>query len=262
MLYNRSSARLIGGDLENTVAAYYFTSLAPSKDWDVQDHSGNGLNGALINNARLSTVSGRKCLSLLANADEFQAWNDNISLSLSKEFSIVAWVKIPQQLNSFFIEIFAYNGPLANIANNVAAGAEGGVYVAINPHNMFHGGYVYDDYETAVGIESPGRNVNNNTWQHIGFVVNSASMRLYLNGNRIANQTVSEHESFSGTGSIIFIGEIARGSVDDVGFFKDDLTDTQVRLIYNNGLATIIGIASVDPSDTVAKTWGALKHGQ
>lgn len=84
--------------------------------------------------------------------------------------------------------------------------------------------------------------------------------KLYLNGTRIANETISSHESFAGTGSIVFIGEGARGSVDDVGFFKDDFTDAQVKLIYDKGLGTIMSIAPVDPNGKVATTWGALRH--
>ena len=84
-------------------------------------------------------------------------------------------------------------------------------------------------------------------------------MKLYLNGTRIVNRSVSAHLSFSGAGSVISMGYDARGSVDNVGFFKKDLTDAQVKLIYDSGLPFVIDIAPVDPSGKVATTWAALK---
>ena len=254
-------ARVIAGDLENGVAVYYFSSLTDSGN--VLDYSGNGLTGALFDGAQLSTVSGRNCLSLGTDAANLQAWDDNKPLSLSKEFSIVAWVKVPQQSNRFVIEIYAYNGPIADISNNVSAGSAGWVILGIFGSGDIYGNYVYTTNtggSAAAAIQSANRNVNNNQWQHIGFVVNSTSTKLYLNGTRIGNKTVSGHESFAGTGSIVFIGWNARGSVDDVGLFKNDLTDAQVRLIYNQGLANIISIAPVEPGGKVATTWGALKQ--
>ena len=250
-------ARVIAGDLDNGVAVYYFSSLTESSN--VSDYSGNGLHGSLFNGAQLSTVSGRNCLSLGSNRAQFYVDNDNKPLSVSREFSIVAWVKVPQQVNHLDIGIYAYNGPIANIANDVHAGSEGKVYLGVESDSSLYGGYAYDDSEAFYEAESTGRNISNNQWQHIGFVVNSTSIKLYLNGTRIVNHSISGHESFSGTGTSLFVGHKGRGSFDDVGLFKNDLSDAQVKLIYDRGLANIISIAPVDPNGKVATTWGALK---
>ncbi|MDE0681593.1 MAG: hypothetical protein OXI63_01640 [Candidatus Poribacteria bacterium] len=45
-----------------------------------------------------------------------------------------------------------------------------------------------------------------------------------------------------------------------MGFFRNDLTDTHVRMIYTQGLANIINIAGVDPGGKAATTWGTLKQ--
>lgn len=258
LLTSGASARVVGGDLDNAVAVYYFNSLTDSGN--VLDYSGNGLHGGLLNDAQLRKVAGRNFLSLGSNAALFQALSDNKSLSVNKEFSIVAWVKIPRQTNSFRIEIYAYNGVLAD---DVGAGSEGWVILGVFSSGEIFGNYVYTfntGGSAAAGIEDTDKHINNNQWQHIGFVINSTSTKLYLNGNRVANESFSEHPAFSGTGSLVFIGYDARGSVDDVGFFNNDLTDAQVKLIYNNGLYTIVSIASVDPSGKAATTWGALKQ--
>ena len=246
-------ARVIGGDLENGVAVYYFSSL--TNLGNVLDHSGNRLTGSSFSGAQLSAVSGRNCLSLGSNVAHFQAQHDNKSLSVLRKFSIVAWVKVPQQPHDFLIEVYAYNRTTDNIWN-----AKGAVTLGVGYDGSLYGEYGYYDNEIFQDAKSIGRNINNNQWQHIGFVVNSTSMRLYLNGIRVVDRSVSGHESFSGTGTLVSIGENAKGDIDDVGFFKNSLTDAQVQLIYKNGLSTIIGIASVDPGDKVATTWGALKQ--
>ena len=85
-------------------------------------------------------------------------------------------------------------------------------------------------------------------------------MKLYLNDTCIVDQSVSGHEALAGSGSLISIGENARGSVDNVGFFKNDLTNAQVQMIYTQGLENIMNIAAVDPGGKAAMTWGALKQ--
>ena len=256
--HTAADARVIAGDLENGVAVYYFNSFTNSGQ--VRDYSGNGLHGSLYDGAQLN--SGCSCLSLGTDAANFDAWYDK-SLSVLKEFSIVAWVYIPQQVNDFPIEISAYNLPSVGVSLEL----KGAVELRIQPDGNLLGTYFYDgttdgtDHSIAFNdVQSTDKNINNNQWQHIGFVVNSTSMKLYLNGTHIVNQTISGHESFAGTESIVSIGWNARGSVDDVGLFKNDLTDAQIKLIYDQGLATIISIASVDPSGKIATTWGALKQ--
>ena len=253
----RAYARVVAGNLDNGVAVYYFNSLTDSGN--VSDYSTNGLHGLLFGGAQLATISNRECLSLGSNAAKFSAWDDNKSLSVSKEFSMVAWVKIPQQTNNFLISVYAYNGPIADISDNVEAGAEGSVYLAVDADNTLRSGYVFDDHRSWVQVETTGRNINNNQWRHVAFVINSTTMKLYLNGNQVATQSVSGHQSFYGTGSIIFIGEYARGSVDNVGMFKNDFSGAQVKLIYDKGLANIISIATVDSNGKVTTTWAALK---
>lgn len=248
-----ADARVIAGDLDNSVAVYYFTSLTDSGN--VLDYSTNGLHGSLFNGARLRRISGRNCLSLLSNGASFAAWDDNTSLSVSKEFSIVAWVKIPWQLDPLYITVETY------VSTGVSADFRGRVELVVDTDGDLAGLYTYANYQNLVWIETTDRIVNDDTWHHIGFVINRTRMRLYLNGNRIASKFVSRHRSFKGTGTYVSIdpGGLTRGSVDNVGFFKNDLSDAQIKLIYNKGLETIISIAPVDSSGKVATTWGALK---
>ena len=251
-------ARVIANDLsENAVAVYYFSS---QNDGQVTDYSGRRLHGVLVNDARIERVSGRTSLSLPTNAAKFVAWDDENPLWVNREFTIVAWVRIPEQPNDFGISVNTYNGPFANISENVHAGSEGSVHLGVDIFGDIYARYDFGDNVFFREVETIGRNVNNNRWHHIGFVINQTHMRLYLNGNRVANHAVSGHSAFIGSGIDIGIGEGARGSVDDVGVFRNDFSDAQVRLIRNVGLGTIMSIAPVDPNDKVATTWATLKQ--
>ena len=253
-----ANARVLGGDLSlNSVGVYYFSSH--NEGW-VTDYSGRRLNGFLFDDARIERVSGRTSLSLPTNAAVFQAEDDEKPLWVNREFTIVAWVRIPEQPNDFLISVNTYNGPIENISPDVHAGSEGSVHLGIDSFGNIRASYDFDDNVSAKRVETIGRNVNNNRWQHIGFVISKTYMRLYLNGNRVRNLAVSGHRAFGGSGTIIGIGEGARGSVDDVGIFRNDLSDSQVRLIRNVGLGAIMSIAPVDPKRKLTTTWGAIKR--
>ena len=248
-----ADARVIGGTLDHAVAVYYFDR--PTNAGQIFDYSGNGLHGNLFSGAELTWVSGRQCLSLSSHAAVFSAEDDNKPLSVSKEFSIVAWVKVPIEGTGFLIGITAYTD------QNTDEGHQGSVEIDVKFNGTLSGAYAYnstDDITWEV-VKATGKRVNNDRWQHVAYVVSRNSMKLYLNGTRIANRSVSAHLSFNGTGSFVSMGYEARGSVDNVGFFKNDLTDAQVKLIYDSGLPFVIGIAPVDPSGKVATTWAALK---
>ena len=88
-------------------------------------------------------LSNRNCLALTTNAASFAAWNDNKPIFISKEFSIVAWVKIPTQQNNFLIVVDVYNGPSTDVFR-----VEGGVYLAIDADDTLRGGYDFNGYTT------------------------------------------------------------------------------------------------------------------
>ena len=255
-LATHANARVLGSDLFNSVGVYHFSS---HDDGVVTDHSGRRLHGRLVNGARIESVSGRTSLSLPTDDAYFAAWNDERPLWVNREFTIVAWVRIPEP-NYLAISVNTYNGPLDNIWPNVHDGSEGSVHLGSDPDGDIHASYRFDDNTSFRGVYTIGRNVNNNRWHHIGFVINQTYMRLYLNGNRVANHAVSGHSAFGGSGIFISIGEDVRGRVDDVGIFRNDLSDSQVRLIHSVGLAAIMGIAPVDPKRKLTTTWSAIKR--
>ena len=253
---NVNARVLAGDDLENAVAVYYFNQT--SQLVHISDYSTNGLTGKLFSGAQIRTNSRRKCVYFNSNAANFAAWSDFKPLSVDRAFSIVAWVRVPSQSNNFEILLYTYDGSITDIWDNVSAGSTGGIFLSTDSDSYLRGGYADDS--VILDTKVFARNLNSNQWRHIALVVSTTSIRLFLDGERIDNSSIRGHTAFSGDGTIIFIGDSARGYVDDVGMFKNDFSDAQVKMIYNTGLSNIISIAPVDPESKVTTTWGALKE--
>lgn len=240
-------ARVIAGNLtENAVGVYYFANTS--------DFSGNKLHGIETFNADLTRHAGRQCLML--DPDGFaQVRHGNKPIAISGEFSIVAWVKVPQSASNeslLGITVFAYNGIDLDITGLVGLGIE---------NDTLSGHYIYDDGEAS--IDTQVKNLNNNTWQHVAFVISRQYLRLYFNGRRVAHQSNRGNEFFAGHGTFVNIwngSSTVSAYADDVGFFKNNFSDAHIKLIYDAGLANVMSIAAVDAGGKVATTWGALKQ--
>ena len=267
------NARVIASDYsEDSVGVYYFNA---EDRGIVTDHGANEMSGVLIENARLVKGKYGKCLSLGAKPDSFAAADTGAFLGSLNEFSVVAWVKIPEQPDDFEMIAGGFDVGLDKTDINRIAGLipksdgkfkveihtirQGIASLTIKSDGNLSGEYIEFDNDRLISLETTGKNVNNNQWHHIGFVINDSYMRLYLNGHRIANKDISGYRSFLGDGSFIHIGEGARGLVDNAGFFEDDFSDADIKLIYDIGLEKIMSIAPVEPGDKITTTWGEIK---
>ena len=102
------NAVVIGSDyVDDIVAVYYFNS---EDDGFVADYGSNEVNGALLEAATLAEEGQYgKCLSLAARDDYFGAYDSEAFIGSLNAFSIVAWVKIPNQDDDFKLTAYASN---------------------------------------------------------------------------------------------------------------------------------------------------------
>ena len=102
------NAVVIGSDyVDDIVAVYYFNS---EDDGFVADYGSNEVNGALLETATLAEEGQYgKCLSLAARDDYFGAYDSEAFIGSLNAFSIVAWVKIPNQDDDFKLTAYASN---------------------------------------------------------------------------------------------------------------------------------------------------------
>ena len=49
------------------------------------------------------------------------------------------------------------------------------------------------------------------------------------------------------------------GFIDEVAYFNEALQQEDIQFIMNDGLETVAGMTSVEPSGKLTRTWGELK---
>ena len=248
-------ARVIGSDYgDDIVAVYHFNS---ETEGFVKDYGENAVTGVLLDDASLADGKYGQCLSLAETTHKFGGLGTDAYLGSLNEFSTVAWVKIPDQDDDFYLTAAALDpGPLGSTTTIGVA------QLVVKTDGNLKGVYVDVEDENGIDIETTDQTVNDDTWHHIAFTVSEFEMKLYLDGESIAEEEVTGYTGFLADYTFISIGKDAKGLVDDAGFFVDTFSDRNIEFIYDAGLENIISIASVDPKDKMATTWGAIKSQQ
>ena len=247
-------ASVIGVDCcDDIVAVYHFNAEV---EGFVIDYGKNGVTGVMQAGASLIEGKYSNSLSLTETTHQFRALSTNAGFWSFNKFSIVAWVKIPNQENDFYLTASALNKgtPLPT--------ARGIAQLIIKADGNLQAIYANVEDNRSLDIETEDQNLNNDTWHHIAFTVSNSHIRLYFNGDKIAEEAGTSSVFFLADGTSISIGKDAIGSVDDAGFFDDAFSDADIKLIYDVGLESIISIASVEPGNKATTTWSAIKSRQ
>lgn len=213
------------GQSQAALVAYYNFDQAPGTATDV---SGNGFNASSIVN--VTHVSGS---SGLAGdfAYDFNGINSFINISLDtrpvtySQLTMGAWVlsdvtsgpgKVISNDNGFYDRTLGLD-------NRDGAG-----------WSAFTGSYVLGN-----------GSVDTANWQFIAVAYNSVAgtTNLYLNGSLIDSVNLSpisaNAQTFTRIGSNPGFGEWFDGSIDDVFFYNEALTETQINDIYQNGVSAV-----------------------
>lgn len=244
-------ARVIGSDFsDDIVAVYHFNS---ETEGFVTDYGANAVTGVLLDDASLTDGKYGQCLSLAETTQGFGGLGTDAFLGSLNQFSTVAWVKIPDQADDFYLTAAAIDPGL------LGATTIGVVQLVVKTDGNLQGVYVDVERDNGITIDTTNQTVNDDTWHHIAFTVSASEMKLYLDGEPIATEAVDGYTAFLADQTFISIGKDAKGLVDDAGFFVDTFSDGNIKFIYDTGLESIISITSVDPEGKVATTWGAIK---
>ena len=248
---NATAAVIGGGFGDDIVAVYHFNAEA---EGFVTDHGANAVTGVLLDGASLTEGKYGQCLSLAETTHKFGGLDTDAYLGSLNAFSTVAWIKIPKQADDFYLTAAALEPVLFGTPTTI-----GVAQLIVKTDGNLKGVYVDVEDENGLAIETTDQTVNDDTWHHIAFTVSKSHMKLYLDGESIAEETVTGYTSFLADQTFISIGKDAKGLVDDAGFFVDTFSDGNITFIYGAGLENIISIASVNPEAKVATTWGTLK---
>jgi hypothetical protein len=200
------------------------------------DSSGNSNTGALkgVGEPDYKTATPPKAYSTgyynFDGSNDIVTITDSVSLSPSGDFSFVTWVR-PETLPTN-----DYGKGVVN--KNYDLSGAGGFYIAAayeSNNNYWESGFAFTG-----GRGNTIISVNN--WYHLGFVYNDAgspeaSAALYLNGV-LEHSITSWYEANLDPDNMILGNYCAKfdGDEDEIAFFNDMLTSTEINDIMDNGL--------------------------
>lgn len=231
-----------GGTAKEELAHFTFSG-------DASDVTGNGFDGDLC---CLDHNFADDRFGTAGSALEMLNFSGNIDLprsfELKGEFTVSAWVNIPDDGSNHFIMSEAQNNLLWNFVILIG----GQVYLEYWDENgdLFTGQY---DTET----------VPFNTWTHVGvtFSLGAGEVRLYMDGNLKVILSLTGVGLRSDASVIPSIGGYhdgtndfgSSGIYDDIHVFNYALTDTEIQDLYNDESPNA---APVGPTNLIAKIVG------
>ncbi|MEK9618406.1 MAG: LamG-like jellyroll fold domain-containing protein, partial [Deltaproteobacteria bacterium] len=211
-------------DLNQGLIAYY------ALDNNTFDYSGNGLDGIYINGAsptpdRFKASDKAAALSV----SQYISVPDNNFLDLTDNFSVAAWIY-----------------PTA-----VGSGEQGIVskyHSSASPLAL--------ELESDGSIASDGLNssktLDNNTWYHVGLTRGNNTLKLFINGEIVAdNHSIGISNSINTDNLTIgsdFNGRYFQGQIDEVKIYNRVLTDDEVKAMY--AIADTLGPIVLNSSPT------------
>ena len=236
------------GRFDRVVAVYHFE--------DVTDSGPREFDGLLIEEASI-VDDGKvdKCLQLQEDG-YFGTIDDQHLGIISREFSIVAWVKLPQQTHSFSITAAGTNDDDTNA---------GAIRLSIEPSGDIKGTHIDFEDEKLVSIESEDKNVADSSWHHIAYSKYADTYTLFIDGEVVKKEHSTDYLGFVSNSTLIIIAgktdENLTGTVfvDEVGFFETGFSVYEVKGLYDDGLTDFLEAMPVDPREKVTTTWGVLK---
>lgn len=204
----------------------------------LEDNSGNGHTGLTSYGSNGTgmdcSVSGNENFGCqLDGVDDDITINDGSAFSVNS-FSISAWIY--RSVDTGGSEYFFDTREADN--DGIRFNVDGSTDYLECSYNEFDSTDVTQNYTIPVG-----------SWTHVVCTSNGSELKTYVNGN--INATISISGSISETAANTSIGDRNttsggnwNGTLDDVRFYNDTLSDTQVSSIYNGTEKTIWQLTS------------------
>lgn len=217
-------------------------------DGDFSDSSGNGNDGTMFGGVSYapdvpSSIGAGQSAVFDGQAGSYGAVNTGLSLTTRNKFSVSMWVRGDGTLNSddrIFSEGSTTNtNPLFNVGTHNNA-TDGSVDIYIRNGG---GGQTFGHaYSNGTAFD--------NTWHHVALLGGTEDLQLdlYLDGVFDTTFDYSNVPDFGTSLDTTTIGGILRdsdccnflGSIDDVSFWEDDLTQEQITLLADGGDALTV----------------------
>ncbi len=242
----------------HVIAIYHFEStqttdsgLLYTEDSGPQELPGSLLNGASLANGGKSG----KCLSLVGD-DAFGAGTRLFPHLASVGFSIVAWVKRPQQNKGLVLYMIGqYEADPENVVSEIILG--------VTPTGNIKGTHITYPTDTSAVLTTQDENVSNNSWHHIAYTLFANTYTLFIDGEPVLKHEATVFPGYFGDMVLFLITspESTRKTlIDDVGFFETGFSTYEIKGLYEDGLATFLETMPVSPQGRLTTTWGEIKY--
>ena len=259
LLANAVNAGLDTDTIANHVIAIYHFESTKRTDQGLlytQDSGPQNLPGTLFNGASLAR-GGRsgKCLSLVGD-DAFGTGTRLFPHLAPIGFSIVAWVKRPQQNGGLVFSMIAfYEEDSENVISEIDLG--------VTPTGNIKGTHATYPTDRSEVLTTQEENISNNRWHHIAYTLFANTYTLFIDGDPVLKHEATVFPGYFGD-SVLFLitsPESTRPTlIDDVGFFETGFSTYEIKGLYEDGLATFLETMPVSPQGRLATTWGEIKR--
>lgn len=241
----------------DTIAVYDFES---SDEERTMDSGPREMHALLLRGAQLSE-NGKFGNCLLLEGASVIGDTDSTDTYASREFAIVAWVKLPPQVKGAHINFMLSGYSKTDDGNHTHSS----VVLGIHPEGYIQGAHIDFDNIKTVDTKATDQNISNDIWHHIAFSRFADIYTLFIDGESVAQQHSKVRPRFTGDYTAIMIGNLGEnklvGSVfiDEVAFLEESLSAYEIKGLYNDGLDKFLEIMPVNPQGRMATTWGKLK---
>lgn len=242
------------------IAVYDFESTGKREELVfVEDSGPQQLPATLLNGASIAqNGKSGQCLSLEGFALA-GVGTRLVPLFARFGFSIVAWVKRPQQEAGVVI------GMQASAEVEGEEVSTGLIALGVTPSGNIKGTHTDHTTGKSLVIPTQEQNVSDNEWHHIAYVLFADTYTLFIDGEAVLSQPAVVHPGFLGDLVLLTIMGSENNQntlVDEVGFFETGFSAYEIQGLYEDGLETFLEVMPVEAQGKLATTWGELKSRQ
>lgn len=230
---------------DGLIACYAFSGNA-------NDGTSNHYDGS-VNNATLIT-------DRFGNANSAYHFNGSIS-------SYISFPSAPFKINNYSYSLWVNASSFPGAGTTAIVLSVGDVVTSkqttINLGNLYSageflgwGGGSWNDGPTATSSAAQGAIPNLNQWYHLVLTRSNTHVKFYINGQYMGSGATNGYPAYYGTTTNAFIGvrctfiQPYNGAIDDMSVYNREITQQEVTLLYQNGLACQPSIAMPIVADT------------
>ena len=241
----------------HVIAIYHFESTKTTDEGTLytEDDGPQELPGSFLDGASLANggKSG-KCLSLIGD-DAFGTGTRIFPHLAAIGFSIVAWVKRPQQNHDLELYMSGlYEADRENIVSSISLG--------VTPTGNIKGIHTTYSTDTSATLTTQDENISDNKWHHIAYTLFANTYTLYIDGELVLEHEATVFPGYYGD-MILFIiaapDSTRKSLIDEVGVFETGFSTYEIKGLYKDGLTKFLETMPVSPQSRLTTTWSEIK---